>query len=95
MENVEMVNLEFRGGPWDGGKLEFSPRQADVGYPVEWQIKMTPDGSGHLYESVGPMLEGLEVLVLEYRGSTDEDEWRPGGIEFISDEDGSEAGDVA
>ena len=92
---MEMLSLEFTGGPWDGGTMAFSPKQADVGYPIEWQIKLTPEGLGHLYESEGPMLEGLEMLAMTYKGSTEEDEWRPGGIEFISDEDGGEAGEVA
>lgn len=71
--------LEFKGGPWDGGNLSLEDNKTDVGYKLEWAIRLREGGGDHLYESSDVVLEDSESLTLEYRGCIPLDEsWMPG-----------------
>lgn len=81
--------LRFQDGPWDGANMNLNSAQADIGFKVEWAVRIKSEGATHLYESEIPLLEDSTELAMQYLGSNAGTEWKPGiflSSEFESDE---------
>mgnify|MGYP003627519955 CR=1 FL=1 len=79
--------LTFNGGPWDGARLELEGNKTDVGYKLEWALRLREGSGDHMYESADVVLEDTATLVLEYRGcNPSDDAWAPGWTNREDDE---------
>ena len=82
----DTVELRFEGGPCDGGLFKLPIVQADVGYKVEWAVRVKAVGATHTYESETVLLEDSDTLTMRYAGkSLDNEEWMPGMYDMTDD----------
>ena len=74
----EIFQMEFVGGPCDGGTFDMPKTHADIGYKIKWVIKVKADGTTHTYESVVELEDNTGTMEMAYIGAVNYAGWTPG-----------------